>query len=354
MKKGHTRLYRSGGLAPGSIMYMGKKPEIEPEISYFRYSEKKIEEKQSCSLDEIECIDFSKGINWINVDGVHNEEIVERLGKKFGLHQLVMENIIQTGQRPKIEDFDNYILFILKMLYYAPTGGFIEEEQVSVILGPNFVLSFQEKPGDVFEVIRERIRETKFRIRKKGSDYLAYSILDAVVDNYFNILETLGDNIEETEKDVFSRTNSNTIKRIYALKRKMIMVRKSIWPLREVISSFIRSESVLIEKSNYRFLNDLYDHVILLIDTIESFREMVSGLLDIYLSNVSNKMNEVMKVLTIIATIFIPLTFITGLYGMNFKNMPELYWPWAYFAVLGLMGLITIGLFIYFKKKKWL
>ena len=279
--------------------------------------------------------------------------MIEKIGRKFNLHHLVLENIIQTGQRPKIEDFDEYIFFLIKMLYYAPTGGFIEEEQVSIILGKNYVISFQEKPGDVFDIIRERIRDPKYRIRKEGSDYLAYSLLDRIVDNYFVILETLGDTIEDTEKEVFSKSDGKTIRKIYSMKRKMIMVRKSIWPLREVVSSFIRSESPLISRSNYRFLNDLYDHIILLIDTIESFRDMVSGLLDIYLSSVSNKMNEVMKVLTIIATIFIPLTFIAGVYGMNFRNMPELYWPWAYFAVLGLMGVITIGMIIYFKRKKW-
>jgi len=292
-------------------------------------------------------------MHWIDINGIHDEELIERIGNRFNLHHLVMENIIQTGQRPKIEDFDDYIFLIIKMLYFAPTGGYIEEEQVSIVLGTNFVISFQEKPGDVFEIIRERIRDDKYRIRKKGQDYLAYSLLDAIVDNYFLILESLGDGIEEMEKEVFSKADNRTIQKIYSMKRKMIMVRKSIWPLREVVSSFIRSESTLIEKENYRFLNDLYDHIILLIDTIESFRDMVSGLLDIYLSSVSNRMNEVMKVLTIIATIFIPLTFIAGVYGMNFKNMPELYWPWAYFAVLGLMGIVTTGMIIFFKRKKW-
>jgi magnesium transporter len=353
-----TRMYKRFtnriGLAPGSIQYMGTRPDASPEITCFLYDQDRFEESDKCTITDIESLDLTTGMHWINIDGIHDEEFIEKIGKKFNLHHLVMENIIQTGQRPKIEDYDEYIFFLIKMLYFAPTGGFIEEEQVSIVLGKNFVISFQEKPGDVFEAIRERIRDPKYRIRRKGSDYLAYSLLDSIVDNYFLILETLGDDIEIVEKEVFAKADSSTIRKIYSMKRKMIMVRKSIWPLREVVSSFIRSENPLISKASYRFLNDLYDHIILLIDTIESYRDMVSGLLDIYLSSVSNKMNEVMKVLTIIATIFIPLTFITGLYGMNFKYMPELFWSWAYFAVLGVMGIITIIMIIYFKRKKWL
>ncbi len=351
--RGRDRFAKRIGLPPGSILYMGTRPDIQPEITYFSYNEESFEEHKKCTIQDVEAIDLSDGMHWINIDGIHDEQIIEKIGNKFNLHHLVLENIIQAGQRPKIEDYDEYILFLIKMLYFAPTGGFIEEEQVSIILGKNYVISFQEKPGDVFEVIRNRLRDPKFRIRKKGTDYLAYSLLDAIVDNYFVILETLGDNIEESEKEVFSSPDEGTIQQIYDMKRKMIMIRKSIWPLREVVASFIRSESVLISKDNYRFLSDLYDHIILLIDTIESFRDMVSGLLDIYLSSVSNKMNKVMKVLTIIATIFIPLTFIAGVYGMNFKFMPELEWPWAYFAVLGVMGIITLGMIIYFRRKKW-
>jgi magnesium transporter len=332
---------------------MGTRPEIPPEITVFEYSQDNFTERKKCSVQDVEKLDLTTCMHWINIDGIHDEDMIERIGRKFNLHHLVLENIIQTGQRPKIEDYEEYIFFLIKMLYLAPTGGFIEEEQVSIILGKNFVISFQEKPGDVFEAIRERLHDSKYSIRKKGSDYLAYSLLDAIVDNYFLVLETLGDNIEDSEKDIFSSPDERTIQNIYAMKRKMITVRKSIWPLREVVSSYIRSESILISRENYRFLNDLYDHIILLIDTIESFRDMVSGLLDIYLSSVSNKMNEVMKVLTIIATIFIPLTFIAGVYGMNFRNMPELFWSWGYFAVLGLMGIITIFMVLYFKRKKW-
>lgn len=354
MNRGKIRFTKRVGLAPGSILYMGTRPEIAPVISRFQYNKDDFEERKNIKLKELEDLDLETGMHWINIDGIHDEDMIERIGNKFNLHHLVLENIIQTGQRPKIEVFDEYVFFLIKMIYLAPTGGYVEEEQVSIILGKNFVISFQEKPGDVFEVIRHRLRDAKYRIRKKASDYLAYSLLDAIVDNYFVILESLGDSIEDSEKEVFSQPDEKTIQGIYDMKRKIIMVRKSIWPLREVVSSFIRSESPLIVKENYRFLNDLYDHIILLIDTIESFRDMVSGLLDIYLSSVSNKMNEVMKVLTIIATIFIPLTFIAGVYGMNFKNMPELNWTWAYFAVLGVMGIITIGMVIYFKRKKWL
>lgn len=354
MLKGKGRFTKHIGLPPGSIIYMGQKPEIDPEISYFYYDENNYREVEKYSLEDLEKLDLSTGMHWINIDGIHAEEVIEKIGKKFNFHQLVMEDIVHTGQRPKFEEFDDCFFLIIKMLYNSTRGENIEEEQVSIIFGENYVISFQEKPGDVFDAIRKRIRDTKYRIRRNGADYLAYSLLDAIIDNYYIILESLGDNVELLENEVFSDSNSATIEKIYKMKRKIIQLRKSIWPLREVVSSLTRTENVLLKENNIRFFSDLYDHVIMLIDTIESFRDMVSGLLDIYLSSVSNKMNEVMKVLTIIATIFIPLTFIAGVYGMNFHYMPELSWRWAYFTVLGVMLIVAIVMLIFFKRRKWL
>jgi len=352
--KGKGRFSKHIGLPPGSILYMGQKPEIEPEISYFYYDQEKFQEIKKYSLEELEKLDISSGMHWINIDGIHAEEVIEKIGHKFNFHQLMMEDIVHTGQRPKFEEFDDCFFLILKMLYNSTQGEYIEEEQVSIIFGENYVISFQEKPGDVFDVIRNRIRDTKYRIRRNGSDYLTYSLLDAIIDNYYIILESLGDDVEQLENEVFSNSSSSTIEKIYKMKRKIIQLRKSIWPLREVVSSLTRTENDLLKAGNLRFFSDLYDHIIMLIDTIESFREMVSGLLDIYLSSISNKMNEVMKVLTIIATIFIPLTFIAGVYGMNFQYMPELDWHWAYFAVLGVMVIVAVVMIIFFKRRKWL
>jgi magnesium transporter len=281
-------------------------------------------------------------------------KVIEQLGKHFSLHPLLLEDILHTEQRPKMEDFGEYLFFVLKMLYLEEGRHEILAEQVSLILGSNFVISFQEREGDVFKYVRERIRNSKGRIRKVGADYLAYALIDAIVDNYFIILERLGETIEELEEELVTNPVSDTLQTIHHLKREMIFLRKSVWPLREVISALERGESPLIQESTGVYLRDLYDHTIQVIDSVETFRDMVSGILDIYLSSVSNKMNEVMKVLTIIATIFIPLTFIAGIYGMNFEYMPELSWRWGYPAVWFVICAIFITMLAYFKRRKWL
>jgi len=279
--------------------------------------------------------------------------MMEKIANHFGIHSLVMEDILNTGQRPKMDDMDDYVYVVLKMLNYNEEDDEIDAEQISIILGQNFVISFQEKERDVFEPIRERIRKNKGRIRKKGADYLAYTLLDSVVDIYFTILEKIGERIEFLEEELVENPSTQTLQEIHGLKREMIFLRKSIWPLREVISGLERGESSLIKETTVIYLRDVYDHTIQVIDTVETFRDMLSGILDVYLSSISNKMNEVMKVLTIIATIFIPLTFLAGVYGMNFRYMPELEWRWGYFTALFLMAVIGIGMVIYVRKKKW-
>ena len=312
-----------------------------------------MEEKEAKDVEE--CFPFrdKPTVTWINIDGVDRVDVIEKLGKHFNLHPLALEDIVNTGQRPKMEDFLDYILLVLKMLYHDEKEGEFKAEQISLILGPNWVISFQENAGDVFDPIRERIRSDKGRIRKMGADYLVYALMDAIVDNYFIILEKIGENIEEIEDNLVTNPAPETLQALHNLKRQMIFLRKSVWPLREVISRLERWESQLVNKSTDIYLRDLYDHTIQVIDAIETFRDMLSGMLDIYLSSVSNRMNEVMKVLTIIATIFIPLTFVAGLYGMNFKFMPELEWPWGYPFVLLVMFAIGILMVIYFRKKKW-
>jgi magnesium transporter len=333
---------------------VGEKKAEKVRISIIDYDERQFEEKEAKTVEE--CFPFKDKptVTWINVDGLHEVKVIEQLGKHFSLHPLLLEDILHTEQRPKMEDFGEYLFFVLKMLYLEEGRHEILAEQVSLILGSNFVISFQEREGDVFKYVRERIRNSKGRIRKVGADYLAYALIDAIVDNYFIILERLGETIEELEEELVTNPVSDTLQTIHHLKREMIFLRKSVWPLREVISALERGESPLIQESTGVYLRDLYDHTIQVIDSVETFRDMVSGILDIYLSSVSNKMNEVMKVLTIIATIFIPLTFIAGIYGMNFEYMPELSWRWGYPAVWFVICAIFITMLAYFKRRKWL
>ena len=291
---------------------------------------------------------------WINIEGIHDVRVLERLGESYGFHTLILEDILNTDQRPKMEDHGEYIYVVLKMLN-SDKNNSVVIEQISLLLGKNFVISLQEGlEGDVFNPVRERIRSGKGRIRKMGSDYLAYALLDSIVDNYFIVLEKLGEKIEVLEEELITNPKRETLHAIHNLKREMIFLRKSVWPLREVISGLERGESSLISKSTQIFLRDLYDHTIQVIDTVEAFRDMLSGMLDIYLSSVSNKMNEVMKVLTIIATIFIPLTFIAGVYGMNFRNMPEIEWQWGYPLSLLIMGGVAVIMLVFFRKKRWI
>jgi len=342
------------GLPPGTLVHIGERKAEKVKIGILDYDETQFEEKEAKTIEESFPFKDKPTVTWINIDGLHEVEIIEKLGSNFGLHPLLLEDILNTDQRPKMEDYGDYIFVVLKMLYSGENKGEIEAEQVSLILGSNFVISLQEHEGDVFNPLRDRIRKNKGRIRKVGADYLAYALLDAIVDNYFLILENVGEKIEDTEQQLATNPSQETLQYIRELKNEMIFLRKSIWPLRELINGLERGESTLIHESTGAYLRDVYDHTIQIIDTVESYRDMISGMVDIYLSSISNKMNEVMKVLTIFASIFIPLTFVAGIYGMNFEFMPELKWHWGYFALLAVMTLIGISLVLYFKRKKWL
>ncbi|UCG35283.1 MAG: magnesium/cobalt transporter CorA [Candidatus Omnitrophota bacterium] len=360
MSKFIKKFSKTAGRAPGEIVHVGARKMEKSKITIIDYDAGQIQEKEVKTVEE--CFPFKDKptITWINIDGIHNTEIIEKIGSYFDIHPLALEDIVNTGQRPKCEDFEKYIFVVLKMLYEGKNNADIEAEQVSVIFGPNFVISFQEKEGDVFNAVRERIRNAKSRIRKMGADYLAYALLDSVVDNYFVILEKIGEKIEGMEEELVKNPTPQTLQTIHTLKREMIFLRKSVWPLREVINSLARGESELIQATTLVYLKDLYDHTIQVIDTIETFRDMISGMLDIYLSSISNKMNEVMKVLTIIATIFIPITFIAGIYGMNFNpeasswNMPELNWRYGYLITWGIILVVVLLMLGYFRRKKWL
>ncbi len=351
---------KSIGQPPGTLIYEGKIRPDEVKITIFDYDEKEFQEKTVKTAEE--CIPFKDKptVTWINLDGIHRIDILQKLSLYYNLHHLVLEDILNINQRPKIEDLSAYIYIAAKMLSYDDKTSEISEEQVSILFGSNFLITFQEeKPGDVFDVTRERIRNNKGKIRKMGPAYLAYALLDAIVDNYFIILENIDEKIELIEEELIANPVPRTLHQINELKRYIIFLRKSVWPLREVINGITRSGSPLIQENTLIYFNDVYDHTIQVIDTIEAFRDIVSGMLDIYLSSLSNRLNQIMKVLTIIATIFMPLTFIAGIYGMNFNtaasflNMPELNWRFGYLFALSVMALAAFGMLVYFRRKKW-
>jgi len=342
------------GLPPGTLVHIGERKADMAKITILDYNEVRFQEKEVEKVEECFPLKDESTVTWINVDGIHQVEILEKLGNYFGLHSLMLEDILNTGHRPKMEDFGDYIYVILKMLYYDNKSNEVLPEQTSLILGPNFVISFQEMQRDVFDAIREQIRNGEGHIRKMGADYLAYALIDTVVDRYFLILEELGEKIDNTEEDLVTNPTSQMLQTIHNLKREVIFLRRSVWPLREVVSSLERAESALIKKTTIVYLRDVYDHTIQVMDTIETFRDMVSGMVDIYFSSVSTRMNAVMKILTTIATIFIPLTLIAGIYGMNFKYIPELEWHWAYPAVLFTMVAVGVSMLIYVMRKRWL
>ena len=349
-----ARRSKKAGLPPGTLVYTGERRVESVRMAVIEYDEQHVQERHIASVTE--CLPFraTPTVTWLNVDGLHDVGVIETLGKAFELHPLLLEDILSTAQRPKFEDYEKSLFLVLKMLHFDDHHQGVETEQVSLIVGPNFVLSFQERVGDVFDSVRERIRNAKGRIRKLGADYLAYSLVDAIVDSYFLVLEKLGERIENLEEELVGNPSQKTLQQIHTLKREMITLRRSIWPLRELVSSLQRSESPWIAESTRVYLRDVYDHTIQIIDTIESFRDMVSGMLDIYLSSISNRMNAVMKVLTIIATLFIPLTFIAGVYGMNFEHMPELEWRYGYAVVWGVMICVAATMLVYFRRRKWL
>ncbi|HEX2923528.1 MAG TPA: magnesium/cobalt transporter CorA [Chloroflexota bacterium] len=342
------------GLPPGTLVHVGKRKADQVSVTVTRYDEAQFEEKVLVLSEEMIPPAEGIGITWINVDGLHEQAVLENVGRLFTLHPLTLEDVLNTEQRPKLEAFEDYLFIVLKTLHWDDKTSATDFEQASIVVGRNFVLTFQERETDVFEPVRQRLRNDKSRIRKLGSDYLAYSLIDVVVDNYFLVLEKLGEKIEDLEEQLVARPGPALLNEAQRLRSQLIFLRKSVWPLREVVSEMSRRETPLIEESTGVYLRDVYDHTVQVMDTVETYRDMIAEMLDIYLSSISNRTNEVMKVLTIIATIFIPLTFIVGLYGMNFDYMPELRSPWGYPAVLTFMAAIAILMVAYFRRKGWM
>jgi len=340
------------GLPPGTLTQASISPSEKVKMTLMEFDENSFSEKEITNQDLSSLLNSTAKIKWLNVDGIHNIDVIEKIGLQFKIHPLTLEDITNTDQRAKFEDYEDYDVAMMRMLYY---DNVLHSEQLSIVLLKDLVISFQEQPGaDVFDPVRERIRTGKGRVRKNGADYLAYALMDCVVDSYFKILEKIGERMDQTDESLLTTATKETLQDLYHLKREMIYIRKSIWPMRELINNMERSENNLIQPSTEVYLRDLHDHSIRIIETIDTYRDMISGMMDIYHSSLSNRMNEVMKVLTIISTIFIPVTFIAGVYGMNFRYMPELESEWGYPIVWLVMIAIMLTLFIYFKKKKWL
>ncbi|WP_292727421.1 magnesium/cobalt transporter CorA [Methanoculleus sp.] len=322
-------------------------------VTVIEYDESRFNEQTCTRPGDLRALILRPTVTWINADGIHDTRMVQAIGDAVGIHPLTLEDIANTSQRPKIEDYGDYLYVAIRMLSPDSDGEF-QSEQVSLVLGRGYVISFQEQPGDAFERIRERLRAGAGRLRSEGADYLFYALLDAIVDGYFGVIEVFGERIEAVEEEVVADPDRETLQAIYALKRSLVALRRSVWPLRDVVAELERGDSPLIRESTLVYLRDVYDHTIEVAETVETYRDTMSGLLDVYLSSQSSRMNEIMKVLTIIATIFIPLTFIAGLYGMNFAYMPELRHPWGYPAALTLMAIVAGVMLLYFKKKGWI
>jgi len=342
------------GLPPGTLIHIGDKKMETTRITLIDYDESHFIEKEVKLVEESFPFKDKPTVTWINIEGIHEIEIIDKIGQYFGVHPLILEDILNTEKRPKMEDFETYIYVTLKILKQINNNDKILSEQISLIIGTNFVISLLESKDDIFDPIKERIRNGKGHIRKMGPDYLAYSIIDAIVDNYFVIMEKFGEKIEVMTEGLVKNPTPGTLKSLHDTQRELMLLRKSVWPLREVVNNMLRGESTLIDDSTLIYLRDVYDHTIEIIDVIEGLRDMVSRMFDIYLSSTSNKLNEIMKVLTIIATIFIPLTFIVGVYGMNFEYMPELKWRWSYPFIWVIIISVSILMLNYFRKNKWI
>ncbi len=345
---------KQAGLSPGTMVHIGEKKQENIRIRLIDFDESHLKEVEVKSVEECYPYKDRDTTTWINIDGLHQIETIEKICNHYQIHPLVQEDIVHTGQRPKMERFPTFYYFVLKMLSYDDRTQEIKDEQLSLILGSNFILTLQEQSGDVFNPVRGRIRTSGTQIRKRKPDYLAYALIDTVVDYYFFILGKLDEQLDHLDEELFRHTSKGLLKEIYKVKRKIIAVRKSVWPIRDIVGSIGREDSDLIDTTSHVYFKDMYDHVIQVVETIDTFREIAIGMLDTYMTNVSNKMNEVMKVLTIIATIFIPITFVAGVYGMNFEFMPELAWKYGYPGVWGVILAISIGMFVFFRKKKWL
>jgi len=352
-KRVRKRTDKKPGTSPGSLIHIGRERTEPVRIRLIRYDDDYLEDVYVDRIDDVFPLRERPAVNWIDIDGIHDVPVIERIGQLFQLHPLLLEDILTSDQRPKTDEYDDCLFIVLRMLSLDDDFK-ITSEQMSFVLGRNYVLSFQELPGDIFDPIRERIQAARGRIRRGGADYLTYALIDSIVDHYFLVLEGMGERLATLEDEAVDDATTQTLEHIHGVKRQLIFLRRSIWPLRDVVSLLTREDSDLISEQTRIYLRDVYDHTVQVIDIVESYRDITSSLMDVHLSITSNRLNEVMKVLTMIATIFIPLTFIVGVYGMNFDYMPELHVQWAYPVIWGIMIAVSAGLLLYFKRKGWM
>jgi magnesium transporter len=343
----------TAGKAPGSLIHVGEKRMEQPQITMIAYDDGEVVVRTLARLRD--CLPFREKFRvvWVNIDGLHDVSLVSEAGNLFDIEPLILEDILHTGQRPKLEDFDRYLYLVLQMVDFAGEEAKITREQLSIVLTDGLLLTFRERPGNLFDGVRQRISTPGTRVRRYGVDFLAYALIDSVVDRCLTIMEELEETIDRLEEAVLETCGRDSFETIYGLRRELVILRKSVWPFRELVGSLMRDDFRLIGDGAEPYFRDVYDHIILVIDTVEVFREIVTGIQETYLATINNRMNEVMKVLTMVATIFMPLSFIAGLYGMNFHYMPELEWRWGYFAVLGAMALIFAAMVWLYRSKKW-
>lgn len=358
-KKKNKKKLRSAadksGLPPGSLIHIGEKHETECRITVTQYNADVMTQSEIDSIDKLRLLKNNELITWVNVDGLSETRIVEDIGKEFDIHPLILEDILSTHQRPKLEEYEEYIYLVIKSIRAEYNDHLnLQYEQVSILLLENYVITFKEKTDEIFDPVNLRLQNRKDRIRQNGSDYLAYVLIDTIVDEYFVVEDCLDEVIDPLEDSLLSNPTKETLHIIQHLRRELITMKRSISPLRELLSTIHHANTGLLQEKTLRYYGDVYDHVLRITDSLDSYRERIASIQDIYLSSISNKLNETMKVLTIFASIFIPLTFIAGIYGMNFEHMPELKWRWAYPALWIIFITIGVGLLIYFKRKKWL
>jgi magnesium transporter len=357
--KGHVR---KAGLPPGMPIYTGEPRQGPLKITVIDFSPDHLEEREGLTVEEIKPYVTKNSVTWVHIDGVHDARVVQQICDLFSVHALAIEDILTIGTRPKCEEYETYFFIVLEMLNLAQDADakgrpdfHIVPEQVSIVFGDGFVVTFLEDPGDIWDGVRKRLRGDASRLRRLKADYLCYALLDAVVDHYFLVLEALGDRAEALEEIALYSLEADTISRIHSLKQELLGVRKSVWPLRDVTGVLTRSTSpAAIQPSTVPYLRDLHDHVLQVIETAEIHRESTVALLELYLAGTSNRLNQVMKLLTVLTAVFIPVTFVAGIYGMNFDNMPELHWRYGYFWALGMMGSIGVGMLLYFRKQNWM
>lgn len=353
-KRAHSSAHKSG-LPPGSLIHIGKVHASECRISVTQYDAMSLHQQRLDSLAEMQPLKNLQLRTWINIDGLSDIEVIENIGREFNIHPLVLEDIVSTHQRPKLEEYQDYLYLVIKAINIDDSKSFtLQYEQISILLLENYVITFKEKADDIFRPVQHRLQNRKGRLRNGGHDYLTYALLDTIVDEYFVVEDRLDDIIDPLEESLLNSPHPDTLQAIQQLRSELITMKRAIAPLRDLLNQIQHADTALLEEKTLRYFGDIQDHVLRVTDSLESYRERIAAMQDLYLSSLSNKMNETMKILTIFASIFIPLTFIAGIYGMNFEYMPELKWRWAYPSLWILFIVIIIVLLIYFKRKKWL